>query len=99
MRFCARCGFPLEGAMVLLAHNGMLPHYEPARGEKKISLRRKGVAGSGSGGIPSAEVCRWGFLRGGGPHVPRRRPSFDCPLANELRQAAMTPSVSHTLRR
>ena len=43
MRFCARCGFPLEGAMVLLAHNGMLPHYEPARGEKKISLRRKGV--------------------------------------------------------
>jgi hypothetical protein len=43
MRFCARCGFPLEGAMVLLAHGGMLPSYEPAGGEKKISARRKGV--------------------------------------------------------
>jgi hypothetical protein len=42
MRFCARCGFPLEGAMVLLAHNGMLPRYEAA-GETKISARRKGV--------------------------------------------------------
>jgi hypothetical protein len=43
MRYCARCGFPLEGAMVLLAHNGMLPHYESAGGETKISARRKGV--------------------------------------------------------
>ena len=43
MRFCARCGFPLEGAMVLLAHNGMLPRYEAADGETKVSARRKGV--------------------------------------------------------
>ena len=43
MRFCARCGFPLEGAMVLLAHGGMLPRYEAAGGETKISPRRKGV--------------------------------------------------------
>jgi hypothetical protein len=43
MRFCARCGFPLEGAMVLLAHGGMLPRYESASGETKISARRKGV--------------------------------------------------------
>ena len=43
MRFCARCGFPLEGAMVLLAHNGMLPRYEVPTGENKISARRKGV--------------------------------------------------------
>jgi len=43
MRFCARCGFPLEGAMELLAHNGMLPRYEGAGGENKISARRKGV--------------------------------------------------------
>jgi hypothetical protein len=43
MRFCARCGFPLEGAMVLLNHNGMLPSYEPASGETNISARRKGV--------------------------------------------------------
>ena len=43
MRFCARCGFLLEGAMVLLAHNGMLPRYEIPGGETKISARRKGV--------------------------------------------------------
>ena len=43
MRFCARCGFPLEGAMVLLANNGMLPRYEAAGGAAKISPRRKGV--------------------------------------------------------
>lgn len=29
--------------MVLLAHGGMLPRYEPADGERKISPRRKGV--------------------------------------------------------
>ena len=43
MRFCARCGFPLEGAMVLLAHGGMLPRYEAAGGGPTISPRRKGV--------------------------------------------------------
>src|ERR1700686_3170074 len=43
MRFCARCGFPLEGATVLLAHGGMLPRYEAAGGETRISPRRRGV--------------------------------------------------------
>lgn len=43
MRFCARCGFPLEGSMMVLAHGGMLPHYEPAPGAKEASPRRKGV--------------------------------------------------------
>src|SRR4030081_1025806 len=43
MGFCARCGFPLEGAMVLLDHGGMLLRYEAAGGETKISARRRGV--------------------------------------------------------
>ncbi len=43
MRFCARCGFPMEGTMHLLAHGGMLPLYQPLSGEKTISPRRKGV--------------------------------------------------------
>jgi hypothetical protein len=43
MRFCARCGFPLEGAMILLGHGGMLPRFESAGGETKVSARRKGV--------------------------------------------------------
>jgi hypothetical protein len=43
MRFCSRCGFPLEGAMVLLAHGGSLPRYQPPQGEKTVSARRKGV--------------------------------------------------------
>src|SRR6267143_5843726 len=43
MRFCARCGFAMEGTMHLLAHGGMLPLYHPPAGEKPISPRRKGV--------------------------------------------------------
>jgi hypothetical protein len=43
LRFCSRCGFPLEGAMHLLAHGGMLPQYLPLEGEQKISPRKKGV--------------------------------------------------------
>jgi hypothetical protein len=43
MRFCSRCGFPLQGAMVLLAHGGALPNYQPPQGEKTISARRRGV--------------------------------------------------------
>ncbi len=43
MRFCSRCGFPMEGTMVLLAHGGSLPQYQPPSGEKTISPRRKGV--------------------------------------------------------
>jgi hypothetical protein len=33
----------MEGVMHLLAHGGMLPHYQPPVGEKTISPRRKGV--------------------------------------------------------
>jgi len=42
MRFCSRCGFPMEGAMQLLAHGGMLPVAQPP-GEKGRSARAKGV--------------------------------------------------------
>src|SRR2546423_2484960 len=43
MRFCARCGFDMEGTMHVLAHGGMLPQYQPPPGEKTVSPRRKGV--------------------------------------------------------
>src|SRR5947209_17042224 len=43
MRFCSRCGFAMEGTMHLLAHNGMLPQYQPPGTEKTVSARRKGV--------------------------------------------------------
>jgi hypothetical protein len=43
LRFCSRCGFPIEGAMMLLANGGMLPHYLPLEGEQKVSPRKKGV--------------------------------------------------------
>jgi hypothetical protein len=33
----------MEGAMTLLAHGGMLPHYQPDQGQKEISPRRRGV--------------------------------------------------------
>lgn len=43
MRFCSRCGFPMEGTMHLLASGGNLNLYQSAPGEKTISPRRKGV--------------------------------------------------------
>jgi hypothetical protein len=43
LRFCSRCGFPIEGAMMLLANGGMLPHYLPLEGEQKVSARKKGI--------------------------------------------------------
>lgn len=43
MRFCSRCGFLMEGAMTLLAHDGILPQYQPPEEPKGISPRRKGV--------------------------------------------------------
>lgn len=43
MRFCSRCGFPMEGAMHLLASGGNLNLYQSPPGEKTISPRRKGV--------------------------------------------------------
>src|SRR5258707_8157117 len=43
LRFCSRCGFPIEGAMMLLANGGMLPQYPLLEGEQKISPRKKGV--------------------------------------------------------
>jgi len=43
MRFCSRCGFPLEGTALLLAYGGMVPQFQPLEGEQKISPRRRGV--------------------------------------------------------
>ena len=43
MRFCSRCGFPMEGTMHLLASGGNLNLYPSTPGEKTISPRRKGV--------------------------------------------------------
>jgi hypothetical protein len=43
MRFCSRCGLPMEGTMHLLAHNGMLPVVPSPTGEKVRSARAKGV--------------------------------------------------------
>lgn len=43
MRFCARCGFPMEGTMHLMAHGGMIPQYQQNVETREPSPRRKGV--------------------------------------------------------
>ncbi len=43
LRFCSRCGFPLEGVLQLLGCGGALPFYQPASGPLEMSARRKGV--------------------------------------------------------
>ena len=43
LRFCSRCGFPLEGVLQLLGSGGALPFYQPMGAPREMSARRKGV--------------------------------------------------------
>lgn len=43
LRFCSRCGFPLEGVLQLLGSGGALPLYQAPSGLREMSARRKGV--------------------------------------------------------
>lgn len=43
LRFCSRCGFPLEGVVQLLGSGGMLPFYAGDTGPKEMSPKRRGV--------------------------------------------------------
>ena len=43
VRFCSRCGFPLDGVIQLLGTGGMLPVYHQSDEPVAISPRRKGV--------------------------------------------------------
>ena len=43
IRFCSRCGFPLDGVLQLLSNGGNLPVYRSPDEPVPISPRRKGV--------------------------------------------------------
>jgi len=43
VRFCSRCGFPLDGVIQLLANGGMVPVYRASDEPVVMSPRRKGV--------------------------------------------------------
>lgn len=47
IRFCSRCGFPLDGVIQLLGNGGMLPVYRASDEAVPISPRRKGVKQGG----------------------------------------------------
>ena len=47
IRFCSRCGFPLDGVIQLLGNGGMLPVYRGSDEPTPISPRRKGVKQGG----------------------------------------------------
>src|SRR5687767_7020636 len=47
IRFCSRCGFPLDGVIQLLGTGGMLPVYRSPDEPVPISARRKGVKQGG----------------------------------------------------
>ena len=47
IRFCSRCGFPLDGVIQLLGNGGMLPVYQNPDEPMPISPRRKGVKQGG----------------------------------------------------
>ena len=43
IRFCSRCGFPLDGVIHLLNNGGMIPAYRPSDEPAQDSPRKKGV--------------------------------------------------------
>ena len=47
IRFCSRCGFPLDGVIQLLGNGGVLPVYRASDEPAPISPRRKGVKQGG----------------------------------------------------
>jgi hypothetical protein len=47
VRFCSRCGFPLDGVIQLLANGGMVPIYRASDEPVQISPRKKGVKQGG----------------------------------------------------
>jgi hypothetical protein len=47
VRFCSRCGFPLDGVIQLLGTGGMLPIYRSPDEPVVVSPRRKGVKQGG----------------------------------------------------
>ena len=47
IRFCSRCGFPLDGVIQLLSTGGMLPVYRSPEEPVPASARRKGVKQDG----------------------------------------------------
>src|SRR5216683_4844150 len=47
VRFCSRCGFPLDGVIHLLGNGGMLPIYRAPEEAKQMSPRKRGVRQGG----------------------------------------------------
>ncbi len=47
IRFCSRCGFPLDAVIQLLGSGGMLPVYRTSDEPVPVSARRKGVKQGG----------------------------------------------------
>jgi hypothetical protein len=47
IRFCSRCGFPLDGVLQLLSNGGNLPVYRSPDEPVQISPRRKGIKQGG----------------------------------------------------
>jgi len=43
VRFCSRCGFPMDGVIQLLGSGGMVPAYRTSDEPVPVSPRRKGV--------------------------------------------------------
>ena len=43
IRFCSRCGFPLDGVIQLLGSGGIIPAYRESDEPVKVSPRRRGV--------------------------------------------------------
>jgi hypothetical protein len=57
IRFCSRCGFPLDGVIQLLSNGGMVPVYRTPDEPVVVSPRRKGVKQGGILFLSGMLIC------------------------------------------
>jgi hypothetical protein len=74
VRFCSRCGFPLDGVLHLLSTGGILPVYREPDGPKQISPRKKGMKQGGILLLSGAIICP--ILAVFASYIPSRFPEI-----------------------
>src|SRR5262245_37809704 len=90
VRFCSRCGFPLDGVMQLLGTGGALPIYRDPQTPQEMSPRKRGVRQGGILLLSGAIVCPIlgvfsGYVNGAFPEILLALAAIICFIGGPLR--------------
>src|SRR4030095_2360539 len=90
VRFCSRCGFPLDGVMQLLGSGGVLPVYRDPQAPKEMSARMRGVRQGGFLLLLGAILCPilmvfTSYINGAFPEILLALAAIICFIGGPLR--------------